>query len=276
MPYALSSTQCASSSMCISKAFSFISVGIPTTPPRSVHSDLLLRISQPVSYSALNHGTVGLSTPRNMNDVLGDAFPWPKGYKREEIPRVKYFTLDDWNKHEQAEANKDTHDGQHFMEDENGTPVSGIVAADVRDKCDSLLTYIFRNGYGSASYKGGTGSMVYPAVSYLYRHLTTQFPWLLLCDDGKWKTDLLVTQSFSLFARTYGFVVTKQEDEDVDADFDEDVDVDEDEDEDEDEQTKKKRKRSESSSDFGSVEFEMGMDANCDYRPNGRIDSTVG
>ncbi|RDX46346.1 hypothetical protein OH76DRAFT_1485590 [Lentinus brumalis] len=89
--------------------------------------------------------------------------------------------------------------GQDWIEDEAGKMISGIVAKNLRDMLSALLHSIVWSG------QAGEKSAKLPHEARVYIHviLARQFPFLLLCDDGKWKINELIVQMYSTFASTH-------------------------------------------------------------------------
>lgn len=117
---------------------------------------------------------------------------------------LKFWTKDKYD----GRPVKDTKGGQHgrrdnvgqdWIEDESGSMISGIVAKNLRDMLSSLLHSLVWSG------QAGEKSAKLPHEARVYIHvvLARHFPFLLLCDDGKWKINELIVQMYSTFASTH-------------------------------------------------------------------------
>ena len=124
---------------------------------------------------------------------------------------VKFKDQKDWSHWLKARADKvkggledggrrGAHDSsknqaQLYLEDADGVPVAGHIAEEARQLVYSLLWSLMWSG----QYASRSMALTYEARVYMHVVLAQNFPMLLYCTGGRWKTDLLISQQYSGF-----------------------------------------------------------------------------
>ena len=89
---------------------------------------------------------------------------------------------------------------QLYLEDADGVPVAGHIAEEARQLVYSLLWSLMWSG----QYASRSTALTYEARVYMHVVLAQNFPMLLYCTGGRWKTDLLISQQYSGFNSRHG------------------------------------------------------------------------
>ena len=127
----------------------------------------------------------------------------PTPLSRNDYPHVKFWTRKEWAGYTSNEiATTDRPRGKvrssqginvtmQYVEGENGEPVDGHVATEIRRYARSIWVHI-ANTYGAPQKWGDAGVK----VSQIYRqHMCTRFPILQFCELD-WKADLIATDNY--------------------------------------------------------------------------------
>lgn len=134
--------------------------------------------------------------------VLGLGWTYPVTPARP--PRVRFWHAKDWNGRVSEPGKKGGHDGskniaQLFVEDENGNSVEGTEAKEIRETLRSLMHSLVWTGQAASTYD----TLSYEAKVYIHVMLSRRWPFLLFCEYGTWKINLLIKQMLSGFASTH-------------------------------------------------------------------------
>lgn len=97
----------------------------------------------------------------------------------------------------QHKSNKNI--GQSWVEDEAGNIISGYVAHSIRE----ILASCFHSLAWTGQAPLYSRELGHEARVYIHNVLGAHFPFLLICEGGRWKINELITQAYSGFVGTH-------------------------------------------------------------------------
>ncbi|KAI0354176.1 hypothetical protein OH77DRAFT_513233 [Trametes cingulata] len=181
---------------------------IETDMQRKLYEDLVSKIPQllgmipNVEHESLEVTSGSSTQPIHGRVVLGLGWVYPQRRDRPEDVAFRYWYASDYKERpnkgggKQGRHDENVNVAQLFVEDEQGQPVSGTVAKDIREMLRSLLHSLVWSGQAAAS----QDHLPHEARVYIHVSLARRFPYLLLCDGGGWKINLLIKQMYHGFS----------------------------------------------------------------------------
>ena len=135
-------------------------------------------------------------TPKTQAFVLGYGWDYPALREKPTHGRFEWWSQKRWEKHgpkgKQGQHETELNVGQLFIEGEDGDAVDGYTAKDCRDVTRALIRSLIWSGQAPST----EGRLSHEARVYVHVMLARRFPFLLLCDNGMWKINLLIKQVF--------------------------------------------------------------------------------
>ncbi|RPD57656.1 hypothetical protein L226DRAFT_573629 [Lentinus tigrinus ALCF2SS1-7] len=138
--------------------------------------------------------------------VLGLGMNYPTPPSRPPNVQFKYWTWNDYTSNpppkefsKLGQHSMDENRGQLFIEDKHGDVISGPVAKDIRDTLHSLVHSLIWCGQAASN----QDNLMFEARVFIHVMLGRRFPFLLLCDGGMWKINVLIKQMYHGFAHTH-------------------------------------------------------------------------
>ncbi|KAI0280461.1 hypothetical protein BC826DRAFT_1112138 [Russula brevipes] len=181
-------------------------------------------IKQPL---AQDHNAMERSTPSLVIRPYGALGPmsWLPSLEKNDYPHVKFWTKEEWRKSENF--HKDTSEletkgagrgasrsskGENVMmlyiEDANGSPISGTLAGEIRD----LARSVWRGFYVRGVAPGKWGHVSKDVRDEFCHEMESRFEVLRYCDNH-WKTHMLATSIYSQWYRIFDKKNTTNKDE---------------------------------------------------------------
>ncbi|KAI0366773.1 hypothetical protein BV20DRAFT_1055428 [Pilatotrama ljubarskyi] len=172
---------------------------------RKLYEELVSKVPQLLGMvSNVDHDSLeamAVSSVVHGRVVLGLGWVYPQPRTQPEGVTFRYWYASDYKERPNKGGKQGQHDNsvnvaQRFVEDEQGQPVSGTVAKDIREMLRSLLHSLVWSGQAAAS----QDHLPHEARVYIHVSLSRRFPFLLLCDGGGWKINALIKQMYHGFS----------------------------------------------------------------------------
>lgn len=191
---------------------------------RKLHNDILAKITQLVGMAYGKHTASISITPHSPgeSEAKPRVAPWVSsrimlglGLRMPTVPPLPpgicYRMRKDWNNAPKGKSSKqgphgdEENVGQCFIEDVDGEPVTGIIAAEAHTIIHSCFCSLLWSGQVASSAQ----NLSHEARTYLHVALSDLFRQLLYCVSGTWKINYLIGQHYPGFYKKHVLGVSK-------------------------------------------------------------------